>query len=43
LKLGVMIGPTNWKNWFNFWWGSDPTYGFRITFPFSSPLWNMGF
>jgi len=27
----------------NFWWGSSPRYGFRITFPFSSPLRNGGF
>ena len=27
----------------NFWWGSGPRYGFRITFPFSSLLQNKGF
>jgi len=25
----------------NFWWRFGPGYGFRITFPFLSPLWNM--
>ena len=33
LKLGVMIGPTNWKNWFNFWCWYNPTYGLLFHFP----------
>ena len=26
-----------------FWWASGPGYGFRIMFPFPSPLWNTWF
>jgi len=29
-----MIGPTNRKNTFNFWWLSGPRYRFRIIFHF---------
>ena len=39
---GVMIGPT--KNWLTVVHGSfGLRYGFRITFPFSSPMRNRGF
>jgi len=36
LKLGIIIEPIN------FWWWSEPGYRFRITFPFSSTLQNIG-
>jgi len=44
-NLGLMIGHTNRKNWLTFSGApaSGPRYGFRITFPFSSPLQNRGF
>ena len=42
LKLGVMIGPTNWNNWLTF--GGDPVPGtdFGSLFHFHSPLYYRG-
>jgi len=36
LKLSVMVGPTNRKK--RFWWWFGPAYGFQITFPLPSPI-----
>ena len=33
LKLDVMIGPTNRKNWLTFWWWFGPGYRLQIIFP----------
>jgi len=38
LKLGVMIGPINRKNWL-----TGHGYRFHITFPLPSPMRNRGF
>jgi len=38
LKLGVMIGPTSWKNWLTFRWRFALGYGLRHTFRLPSPL-----
>ena len=42
LKLNVIIGPTNRKNW-SLVVTRGPRYRFYIAFPLSSPLWNRNF
>ena len=42
-NLSLWLGLYQSEELINFWWWADPGYGFRITFPFPSPLRNGGY